>query len=233
MVGITPLSADILSPVISLPTTPPELKCYLSGMIARRSCTTVPRIRGSIGLVTRMNHERPIFKLLADLKRDKSVPLSDSLMKLEKKFASATKSSRTPARTTKSHEKKVIHEVAMDIFDRLARHNDVRIVRSLLDAVEKDSDRKAILEWFCRYGRITSNAGKLGLSKEKYADRAAAVTNPYWTLISKSPQNRAAFNLVRELEKLVGKATERALSPSPRDDVDLVLLGEIKRLISR
>lgn len=181
--------------------------------------------------MTRLNHERPIFKLLADLKRDKNRPLPEGLTKLEKKFASVSGSGRSPARTTRSHEKKVIHEVAVEIFDRVARNNDVRIINLLLEAVDKEAEKNAVLEWFCRYGRVTSVAGKLKFSKDKHADRTAAVANPYWMLILKPSQNRAAFNLSRELEKLVGKATERMARPSSGDEIDPTLLAAVKRVL--
>ncbi|MDX8443220.1 hypothetical protein [Mesorhizobium australafricanum] len=82
-----------------------------------------------------------------------------------------------------------------------------------------------------RYGKVdTDGTGKFRLSQDKGFDRALALANPFWTLISNT-ENRRPFNFSRALEKLAAKATERAVSLSPGDDVDLVLLFEVKRLI--
>ncbi|AMX93261.1 MULTISPECIES: hypothetical protein [unclassified Mesorhizobium] len=171
-----------------------------------------------------MNHERPIFKLLADLKRDKSRTPPESLLKLEKKYSS-TLQSNDGTKLRGSSEKKIIHEVALGIFDHVKRHNDVRVIHSLLNAVEKEVYKSAISEWFRRYGRVdTDGTGKFSLCKDKNFDRPSAVQNPFWTLTPIFTKQRP-FNFARELEKLVDRATERADKPSPSDVVDPILLS--------
>lgn len=96
------------------------------------------------------------------------------MLKLEKKLLQPCGNDGTKPR--ESTEKKLIHEVAVGIFDHLQRHKDVRVIHSLLNAVEKDVYKSAITEWFAVMGRSTRTA------PENSDSRRTRVLTAHWRL---------------------------------------------------
>jgi hypothetical protein len=170
-----------------------------------------------------------MFKLLASLKADRSNLLN--LSRLEKKYTSKTDFDGIEPKIRPADRRKIIHEVAMGIFDHAESHSDASILKRLFNHIE-DDEREAIREWLTTYGGLyTKQNGNFGWKTSKSVNRTAALNNPFWTFLKKPGKPARTFNFSDELVRLVGKATERALKPKPGDMIDLALLADVKRLI--
>lgn len=179
--------------------------------------------------MTKLNHEKSIFKLIDSLKRERRVEVPGPLSKLAKKHAPGRGSTRT-ALPLRREQQQLIHDVCIGVFDHLSRTNDVRVVSSLLEAVANETDRTAVRLWFLTHAAIRARGDGIGYDRERKPSRYAAVSNPYWTLIPNKRIPRA-FNFERELTRLVEKATERSITKHPEDEVDPTLLASVKQLI--
>ncbi|MER9414770.1 hypothetical protein NKI95_02095 [Mesorhizobium sp. M0306] len=182
--------------------------------------------------MSRLDHERPLFRLLASLKRERRINLPDDLAKLEKKFSADSARAKGGRKPTKSEERKIIHQIAVGIFDHVEKHKDITVIKTLLDHIDNKNDRGAVEAWFCKFGRVHLKApGVLAYSRERQPNRNEAIANPFWTLMGERKRAEPPFDFSGELVQLLGKATERSLRPLLGDKVDLELLADIKLLL--
>lgn len=192
--------------------------------------------------MARLDHERPILKLIDAIRRRKSAaapkPHKNDLdmyvqvPKVLKRQASLI----TSIPITLAAERKLVQSVALEILAHIEKHHDCSDVQRLLDCVARPKERAALEGWFLQFGRVRRKDGRFCLDRRKSLDRDVASLTPYWNIGSadaKEPNPRRRFNLRNELEKLVAAANEFAAKREVGAEIDPELLRELKDILGR
>lgn len=104
-----------------------------------------------------------------------------------------------------------IHDVAVAIMLHCYNHNDFSRAQVLVDGLGEGVRRGALVEWFQAAGlKVNADAAQFsGFNRNKMADKWDKVkSTPWYTMKPERPF--AGFDLMAELERLLGKADKAA-----------------------
>lgn len=175
--------------------------------------------------MTRLNHSRPILKLLSAKKRGLAI---SGLAKKHVSTASKATTASTKPRQAAGDDRELMHEVAVAILDHIDKCGDYTDANKLIEFARNGPERDAIREWFSRYSKIEFNgtSHKFSFIRTKLSDRTSAAANPFWTL--KEPPRRLPFRFADQLARLVAKARQQQ---DAGDSTDNALLNDVEDVL--
>jgi hypothetical protein len=187
--------------------------------------------------MTQLNHQRPMFKLMKDIRKVRSGLEGSALWLKHRDPVSVPGKKAVSARgkktDTKLSERDRFHMVALSILLHIDKHGDYSDIARLVEIAPTRHDRTALIEWFCRFSKVDYNSSTNNFSyvRDRLSDATAAMKIPYWTL--KPARNKAPFVLGLEIEKLLDRARQRLTTPFPGDEIDVTLIAEVEKALRR
>lgn len=165
--------------------------------------------------MTTLNHERPILKLIDDLKAEKSAREEFHRKKINRLA-----------------EKDHIHNEALKCLDHLVKHKNINVVSTFLADEKCKKHRELLRKWFAKYGPVKfSAAGEISYDRKGLFRLAEAREVPFWKF--SEPKTMPTFDLLDELSRLVERADRRRLRPISGDSIDADALNEIRDILKK
>ncbi|MBR0847426.1 hypothetical protein JQ543_06710 [Bradyrhizobium diazoefficiens] len=139
--------------------------------------------------MTKLDHNRPILRLIDDLKKLLSQANSggsdpvrsaaprfqpSSLAQLKRQTGSWGARSLVDAKAE-------IHRAACSVLVHVGKHNDVRVATWLVEAIPPVY-RKSVQDWFESFGPITFDGGKASFNPMNPIRLGNAIDAPFWRL---------------------------------------------------
>lgn len=126
--------------------------------------------------MSKLDHGRPVLRLIDGTRRLEASAVA--AFKQVPGLGIAGPSSPTPP----CQGSAALHAQAMAALQHVAKHKDVRRVRSLVEAVGDGRLKIALLKWFCANGplRICESTGSILYDKKARVRLYEAMTTPYW-----------------------------------------------------
>ena len=168
--------------------------------------------------MTVINHERPVLKLIDDLKKERSTP-DDGGPRLPVK-----------RRHRPQEEKVAIHREAIECLQHVLKHRNVNVVAKFLSKEMCAKHQPALKMWFLRFGPVEfTKDDTIVFSRKPKASFSAAVEEPFWKFEIAKQQH--PFDFVEELRKLVERADRKRVRPLPGDKIDLEALSKAREIL--
>lgn len=115
---------------------------------------------------------------------------------------------------------KAVHVAAVSVLAHIEKHNDIRLVGTLMLALPAALRTNAIRDWFTHYGPVTFGAkDELMFVKGKKIDLAAAMLDPFWKFSPEKPYT--ALKLEDWIKQSINKL-ERDAKETNRDHSILI-----------
>lgn len=130
--------------------------------------------------LSRIDHTRPILKMIDNLRRLQAAAIS----------VSKPPGSIEPPRSITSKKnlyREHVHQCALKIIKHMGRHCDVRLAAKFLSELPDQTTRDAVEIWFCSFGCVSGTHDNqiLRFVRGKPTRLRAAIDKPYWKFISR------------------------------------------------
>ena len=136
--------------------------------------------------MARIDHGRPILKLIDDIRRRQRASARTSIEALVDEPQVRERISAASPSLNARHTKAEIHRCALSTLEHLHRHHDIRMPLRLIEAVSDNRMKNALRAWFCLFGKASlhEDSTELRFDKTKKSNLPAAMAKPYWKFIA-------------------------------------------------
>ncbi len=142
---------------------------------------------GGKSLVTKMNHTRPILRLIDDFKRRRA---DTGLLRVQQQERSAgitlgdlPKKVDFGALNAELMElRQDLHQVACSVLAHVEKYGDVRLIDRLIAAVPAFMDTHPLMDWFTVFGPVEFVNGKTKYKARGQTAVEVAAALPFWTI---------------------------------------------------
>lgn len=141
-------------------------------------------------LVTKTDHDRPVLKLVDDIKRQRAETRVSKVRKWEppaaiKLTGSIAKFEATLVGTRRSAMNVLIHHTACSVLAQAGKHHDIRLIDRLIAAVPDSVRRSRLRTWFTAFGPVEFVDGKAKHRRGAKTTLGDAMAKPFWRLKAK------------------------------------------------
>lgn len=149
--------------------------------------------------LTNLNYDRPVFKLIDDLRRERSMAAKIgeagvAKLPIGRAIGVVRKS------TSASQDRELVHQCALKVLEHVALHRDLRVVVHFLEVIVDSKSKRALVDWFTAHSPVAfTPTGEVRFDKAKPMKRGEGALSPYWKFYAK-PVKKALDPIV-ELER--------------------------------
>jgi hypothetical protein len=125
--------------------------------------------------MAKLDHHRPILKLIDDIKRRRAVTRVSKVRKRDPDAKIGSVARRGNALDV------AVHRAGCDVLAHVDKHSDVRMVDRLLEGVPNIAQRRQLRAWFAAFGPVDFVGGNAKYRRGATTALGKAMHKPFWS----------------------------------------------------